>query len=546
MTDAGFLGEALVFLLAAVVFAPLFQRLKASPILGFLVGGVVIGPHALGLVSETETTRHLAELGVVFLLFAIGLELSWERLFVMRRSVFGLGLAQVGLTSLLIGTAAYMAGLGPEASVVIGGALALSSTAVVLQLLSERGELGTRFGRTCFAVLLFQDLAVVPLLTLVPALAGEAETLGPMIGTAALKALAAFAVILVAGRLVLRPIYRVIAAGRSAEVLSAVTLLVLLGSSWLTHLAGLSAALGGFLAGLMLAETEYRHQIAADIQPFRGILMGLFFMTVGMSIDLGIVAERLWLVLGLTSALIALKAVVLGALCRLAGLGTGDAVRCGLTLSQGGEFAFLVFILAVSSQVVAADIAGVLMVVVALTMAVTPLLAIAGGWAGRRLSGAGAERAQDMDGETKALDGHVIVAGYGRVGRAVCQMLEEEGVPYTALDLEPDRVARARAAGLPVFYGDAGRPDVLMGAGVARARAAVLTMDTPSASIRAAEGLRARFPGIPIFARVHDDEHRARLEAMGISALVHETAGLSQELGGSVLAALVKGTSGAE
>jgi CPA2 family monovalent cation:H+ antiporter-2 len=540
MNDLGFLSEALVFLIAAVVFGPLFQRLRAGPILGFLVGGVVIGPHALGLVAETETTRHLAELGVVFLLFAIGLELSWERLVTMRRAVFGLGLAQVAVTALLIGGIAYAAGLGAEAAVVAGGALALSSTAVVLQLLSERGELGTRFGRICFAVLLFQDLAVVPMLTLVPTLAGDSHSLGGDIGLAALKALAAFAAILLGGRLVVRPLCRVIAAGRSAEVFAAVTLLVLLGSSWLTYVAGLSLALGGFLAGLMLAETEYRHQIAADIQPFRGILLGLFFMTVGMSIDLGIIAARLGLVVGLTVALIALNTLVLAVLCRIARLDWGDALRAGLTLSQGGEFAFLVFILAVSSKVMLPAVVDVLMVVVALTMALTPLLAAAGARVGKRLSGAAAGRAQDMHGETGVLDGHVIVAGFGRVGRAVCKMLEDDGVPYVALDMEPDRVARARANGLPVFYGDAGRPDVLMGAGVARARAAVLTMDSPTASIRAAEGLRGRFPGIPIFARVHDDEHRAKLAAMGVSALVHETLGLSQELGGSVLAAVVK------
>jgi CPA2 family monovalent cation:H+ antiporter-2 len=540
MHGAGFLSEALFFLLAAVIFAPLFQRLKASPILGYLIGGVVIGPHALGLVTESDTTRNLAELGVVFLLFAIGLELSWERLVVMRRALFGLGLAQVGLSALLIASVAYAAGLGAEAAIVAGGALALSSTAVVLQLLSERGELGTRFGRTCFAVLLFQDLTVVPMLTLVPTLAGEAGSIGGQVGTAALKAVAVFAVILIGGRLVLRPLYRIVAAGRSAEVFAAVTLLVLLGSSWLTHLAGLSLALGGFLAGLMLAETEYRHQIAADILPFRGILMGLFFMTVGMSIDLGLVAAQFWTVIGLTLALIFAKALLLAALCLLAKRTVGRALRVGLTLSQGGEFAFLVFILAVSSKVVSAETAGMLMVVVALTMASTPLLAVLGARVEQWLSGAEAARAQDMDVETGALDGHVIVAGFGRVGRAVCQMLADDGVPYVALDMEPERVAHARANGLPVFYGDAGRPDVLMGAGIARARAAVLTMDSPSASIRAAEGLRARFPGIPIFARVRDDEHREALAKMGVSALVHETLGLSQELGGSVLSVLGK------
>lgn len=538
MNDTWFIGEVLIFLLAAVVVAPLFQRLKSSPVLGFLVAGMLIGPHGLGFVAYTETTRNLAELGVVFLLFSIGLELTMGRLKVMRRAVFGLGVTQVTLTGLIIGVVVYLMGQTVEVAIIIGIGLAFSSTAVVLQLLSERGELATRFGRACFAILLLQDLAVVPMLTLVPALVGQADTIATAIGLAAVKAVLAFAVIFLCGRLVLRPLFHHIAVGRSPELFAAMTLLVLLGSAWLTSLAGLSPALGGFLAGVMLAETEYRHQVAADIHPFRGILMGLFFMSVGMAVDLGIVVERIGLVTLLVGAIIALKALVVFGLCRIAGLATGPSANAGLMLAQGGEFAFLLFILAISGGLIAPKVGGVLFVVVALTMALTPLLAVLGGWISRGVGAQKAERAQDLAWETEPLRGHVIVAGYGRVGQAVSAMLKERGVAYVALDLEPERVARARAQGLPVFYGDAARPELLRNAGVAWARAAVLTMDDPTASERAAAGLRHNFPDIQIFARARDNPHKLRLETAGATGIVPETHGLSLELGGAVLKAI--------
>ena len=540
MTEAGFLGEALIFLLAAVLVAPLFERLKSSPVLGFLVAGMLIGPHALGLVAESETTRRLGELGVVFLLFTIGLELTIERLKVMRRYVFGLGTAQVLLTGLVITLAAAFAGLDTGAAIVVGGALALSSTAIVLQLLSERGELATRFGRVCVAILLLQDLAVVPMLILVPAFGYEEVSILRAMGGAVLKAAAVLAVILVVGRLVLRPLFRLVAASRSPELFAAMTLLLLLGTSWLTGQAGLTIGLGGFLAGAMLAETEYRHQVAADIHPFRGILLGLFFMTVGMSVDLGILFAEFALIGLLVAALIVVKLTVVFALCRGFGLRSGLSLNAGLMLAQGGEFAFLLFALAMANGILDPATGAVLFALVAVSMGLTPVLAAIGARLAARLARHPAQQPQDWGSETAELRGHVVVAGFGRVGRAVCRMLAEGNVPYVALDLDPDRVARAYAQGLPVFFGDAARPEVLRGARVEHARAAVLTMDDPVAAERAAAGLRSSFPDIPIFARARDNPHRERLETAGATGIVHETAGLSLELGGAVLKAIAE------
>lgn len=540
MDDASFLGEALIFLLAAVLVAPLFERFKSSPVLGFLVAGMLIGPHALGLVAESATTRRLGELGVVFLLFTIGLELTIERLKVMRRHVFGLGTAQVLLTGLVITLAATFAGLGTGAAIVVGGGLALSSTAVVLQLLSERGELATRFGRVCVAILLLQDLAVVPMLILVPAFGYEEVSILRAMGGAVLKAAAVLAVILVVGRLVLRPLFRLVAASRSPELFAAMTLLLLLGTSWLTGQAGLTIGLGGFLAGAMLAETEYRHQVAADIQPFRGILLGLFFMTVGMSVDLGLLFADIALIGLLVAALIVVKLAVVFALCRGFGLRGGPSLNAGLMLAQGGEFAFLLFALAMANGILDPATGAVLFALVAVSMGLTPVLAAIGARLAARLARHPAQQPQDWGSETAELRGHVVVAGFGRVGRAVCRMLAEGNVPYVALDLDPDRVARAYAQGLPVFFGDAARPEVLRGARVGHARAAVLTMDDPVAAERAAAGLRSSFPDIPIFARARDNPHRERLETAGATGIVHETAGLSLELGGAVLKAIAE------
>ena len=536
--------DLLVFLLAPVVVVPLFRWLRCSPILGYLVAGILIGPHALGLIEESALTHTLAELGVAFLLFAIGLELSLERLRVMRRLVFGLGTLQVALSSAAIGIVARLAGADLAAAIVIGGALALSSTAFVLQLLVERGEQVARFGRTAFAILLFQDLAVVPLLAVVPVLALDQPSLIGALGLSALKAAIALGLIIAVGRLILRPVFRIVAGTRSPELFVSATLLVILGTGWLTMQGGLSLPLGAFLAGLLLSETEYRHQVEADIRAFRGLLLGLFFITVGLSMDLHVVAERWSLGLLLLASLLLGKATIIAGLCAAFRLPLADALRIGLLLAQGGEFAFVLFEAALTHHILAPATGQMLLATVAASMIVTPLLAEAGRSLAQRLGRPAAGDLHALREDALSLTDHVVVAGFGRVGQTVAKVLAAADIPYVALDLDPGRVRRCRAAGLPAFFGDASRVDVLAAAGAGRARAAVLTMDQAAAVDRAVAALHQHFPELRIFVRGHDPRHGRELARRGATAVVPEAVEASLQLGGIVLTAV--GASGGE
>jgi len=500
MHDASFLSEPLIFLIAAVIVAPIFQRLRSSLVLGYLVAGVIIGPGVLALISGSKQVHNIAELGVVFLLFTIGLELSVDRLKMIRNQIFGVGTARVVVTSLVIAVGAWLAGFSVEVAVIIGGGLALSSTAVVLQLLSERGELSSRRGRLTFAILLLQDLAVVPLLALVPAFAGDGDdTVTALLWTFG-KAALLLAAVAIFGRLVVWPLFRAIAVGRNSELFAAVTLAVLLGMSWLTGTFGLSLAIGDFLAGLLLAETEYRHQVAADIQPFRGLLLGLFFMTVGISLDLDIIVENTLLVLG-----------------------------------QAGEFGFVLFALAGGFGLLEPREATILSAVIAISMAATPGLAFIGNRIHSRLEARLAERQHDMREESTDLKDHVIVAGFGRVGQSVVKTLAAAGIPYVAVEYEPTRVAEARAQGLSVYFGDASRLEVLEALGADRARSAVIILDNAIAAERVVHLLHRRFPKLNILVRARDNAHKRRLTDAGASGIVHETYEMSLQLGESAL-----------
>ena len=535
MHDASFLSETLIFLIAAVVVAPVFQRLRSSLVLGYLVAGVMIGPGILGLISGSKQVHNIAELGVVFLLFTIGLELSVDRLKVIRNQIFGVGTAQVVVTSVVIASIAWSVGFTLPTAVIIGGGLALSSTAVVLQLLSERGELASRRGRLTFAILLLQDLAVVPLLALVPAFAGQGDdTVTALLWTLG-TALLLLAGVAVFGRFVVRPLFRAVAVGRSSELFAAVTLAVLLGMAWLTGTFGLSLAIGGFLAGLLLAETEYRHQVVADIQPFRGLLLGLFFMTVGISLDLGIIIENTLLVLGLLAGLIVLKTLITMVLCRISGVSIAMSLNTAMVLSQAGEFGFVLFALAGGFGLLEAREATILGAVIALSMALTPGLAWLGNRLNKRLEAQFAERQEDMRAESADLKDHVIIAGFGRVGQSVVKTLTAAGIPYAAVEFEPTRVAEARAQGLSVHYGDASRVDVLEALGADRARAAVIILDNATAAERVVNLLHQRFPKLTIYVRARDNAHKRRLSRAGASGIVHETYELSLHLGESVL-----------
>lgn len=542
MHEPAHLNEVLVFLIAAVCVVPLFRWARSSSVLGYLAAGVLVGPSALALVKDPDSVLFLAEFGVIFLLFTIGLELSVERLKVLRRFVFGLGAAQVVVTGFLVGAIAMWFGQPVEAAVVIGGGLALSSTAFVVQMLVERGEMASRFGRMSFSILLFQDLAIVPLLALLPLLGSPDASLAEALGIAFLKALGVVIAALVIGRRVLRPIYRVIASSRLQELFVAATLLVVLGSGWLMALGGISMALGAFLAGLLLAETEYRHQVEADIRPFKGLLLGLFFMAVGMSIDLSLVAQEWPLIVTGLVVLMVMKSVITVLLCLAWRLPRDVALRVGPLLSQGGEFGFVLFGGAMILGLLDRQTGQILLAVVALSMVATPAV----GWLGARLSRwatpqpvAGLEGLKE---ETEDVSGHVIIAGFGRVGQTVARVLSACGLSYVALDLDHARVTRCRHDGLPVYYGDACRVEVLEAAGIERARAAVITVDRSGEASHAVEALSRRMPAVPVFVRSHDLVHAQRLEEAGAAAVVPEAVEASLQLGGILLSSVGVGT----
>ncbi|HUF36828.1 MAG TPA: monovalent cation:proton antiporter-2 (CPA2) family protein [Gemmatimonadales bacterium] len=534
MTEPAGLRDLLFILLAAVVVVPLFRRLHASAVLGYLVAGTLIGPFGLGLIREVEAVAGLAQFGVVFLLFSIGLSLSIERLTSLRRFVFGLGIAQVLVTALVLWSLLRLLGLESPVALVLGGGLALSSTAVVLQVLIERRELATPRGRVAFSVLLLQDLAVVPLLTLVPLLRGPEARVLPALGLAFVKAAVALVLILAVGRLLLRPLLRTVTRGGNPELFTGIVLLLVLGIGWLTEQAGLSMALGAFLAGVLIAETEYRPQVEGDIQPFSGILLALFFMTVGMGVDIALVWHQAPLLLALLVGLLLVKAGILLGLARAFRLGTATAAAVGLMLAQGGEFGFVLFALARQAEVLPAPIAQVAVLVVGLSMAVTPLLLAASRRVAHRLERTATSHAT-LAGDAGELRDHVLIAGYGRVGQTLALLLASRGTDYVALDLDPERVAEARRRDLPVFFGDASRADVLKAAAVERAQAVVITVDEPEAASHTTQLVRMLAPEVPVLARARDLAQCEALTRAGATAVVPEVVEGSLQLVAALL-----------
>lgn len=535
MAEADYLREIVVVLLAAVVFTLLFRRIGLGMVLGYLVGGAAIGPSALGLISKGETFNALAEFGVVFLLFTVGLELPFERIKVLFGRIFALGAAQVLLTALAVAAVAYFAGTGLAVAAVIGGGLALSSTAIVLRMLYDRGELTTQFGRTVFGVLLVQDLAVGPFLVAVVALGQTELSLPAALAIALLKMIVAILVILGLGRIFLRRVFGQVASIREPEVFAALTLAIVLAAGWLTHLAGLSMAFGAFMAGMLLADTNYRHQVAAEIRPFRGLLLGLFFMTVGMSLDPHFMWQSGATVLVLAVAILLGKGLLLAALARVLGLPNAQALNLGILLAQGGEFSFVLFGAALGLGILSAELGQLLVAAVALTMMVTPLLAAFGRSLEQRVERSNVVRVEAIPAETETLRDHVVIAGFGRVGAAVAAELQGSGVAVIAADMDPDRVAQARQRGLPVYFGDASRPEILEALGVERARAVIVAVDNPKAALQTVALLHYLFPALRIYARAHDDLHAGELKRAGAHIVVPELVATGIELAGSIL-----------
>ena len=533
MTETYYLADILVLLAAAVIAVPLFQRLGLGSVLGYLAAGAIVGPWGLGFIDQIEKIRNIAEFGVIFLLFIIGIELKPARLWAMRRMVFGLGSAQVMVTGLVIAGLALLFDQPPRTAVIIGFGLALSSTAFGLQILTERGEMGTNHGRTAFSVLLLQDLAVVPLLMLVSLLAAETPLLEGL-EFALLEAVLVITLVLLFGRFFLSPVLRLVATSRTAEVFTAAAVFAVLGTAWLMEEVGLSLALGAFLAGLMMAESSYRHQIIADIQPFRGILLGLFFMGVGMSVDFGLLGRQGVLIAGLALGLLLIKSIILWALCRLMGIGSPDATRVALLLSQSGEFGFVLFGLAAINGVLPMDLFHILTLVVALTMVTTPLMANLCEYLNRCRTKAAVRHDVSTD-HIDAEQPHVIIAGFGRVGRRVARILQAGNVPYLAIESNADCVLEGRQEGFSVFYGDASQVDVLKAAGAKQAGALVCTLDQTVPAIRLVNIMRQHYPDVAIHARGHDWQHCEQLLKAGATVAISETLEASMQIGGAVL-----------
>jgi monovalent cation:proton antiporter-2 (CPA2) family protein len=513
------LAEFAIFLAAAIVAVPLFKRLGLGSVLGYLAAGAVIGPFALGLIQKVEEKMQLAEFGVVLLLFLIGLELAPARLWKMRGTVFGLGGAQMLVTGLALSGAGLALGLGWAPALVVGIALSLSSTAFVLQMLAERNELATAHGRSAFGILLFQDLAAIPMLAIVPALAGQG---GVATGNPWLKALTiagVFAGLVLTGRYLMRPLFKIIASARTQELTTALALLVVVGTALLMHEVGLSMALGAFLAGVLLAESEYRHELEADIEPFKGLLLGLFFTTVGMSVDFSLVVRSPGTVLGLVLGLTATKLGAMYLVARITGHEGGTVNRLAISLSQGGEFAFVIFGVAERSGVIHSPLMNLLVVVVSLSMVLTPLLMLLyDRWAARVKARTPQRPFDEIDGG----EAQVIIAGFGRFGQIVARLLRANRISFTALEINTAQVDFVRRFGSKVYYGDASRLDLLRAAKTDKARLLVLAIDDPERSVLTAKTVLQHFPHVKIIARARNRAHVYALMALGIQNVIRE------------------------
>jgi len=538
--------DVVLFLATAGVVVPLFKRLKVSPILGFMLAGVALGPHGLGAltgavpwlgyltVSRPDEIGEIAELGVVFLLFMIGLELSWERLRLMRRLVFGLGSAQV-LACLALGAgAAFVLGAPWPAALTVGAALALSSTALVMPALVEQRRQHGEGGRAIFAVLLLQDLAVAPILvTLTLASSGAATDVKSLL-LAFAPSVIGLAVLVAAGRLLLRPLLKSVARARSNELFMAACLLVIIGAGLVSALSGLSMALGAFVAGLLLAETEFRHEVEVLIEPFKGLLLGLFFVSLGINLDLSLLVRQPALILGAAAGLLLVKAVAVSALARLFGLKTPAALETGLALAAGGEFAFVILNQALAAHVVSPELGEAMLVAAGLTMFASPGLTALGARIGAGL-GAALPAAPEPPPSPADGAGRVLIVGFGRVGRLVAEMLERHDIPWLAVERDTRLVDQGRHAGGQVFFGDASRAELLGKLGLASARALVCTMDAPEVAEAVTAAARSLRPDLTLVVRARDARHARRLYDLGATDAVPETVEASLQLSEATL-----------
>ncbi len=520
------LNITLILLATAVLVVVLFRRIHMPAILGYLIVGVAIGPHALGWVPDTAETRQLAEIGVVFLMFSIGLEFSLSQLMTMRRLVVGLGGAQVGLTILLTLAIGLVAGLNWQTGLILGGILAMSSTAIISKVLADSLQLHSAHGRQIMGVLLFQDLAVVPLLVLIPALALPPDALAAAISVALLKAAVVLTLILFLGQRIMRPLFTLIASQKSSELFVLAVLLVTLGLAWITEQAGLSLALGAFLAGMLISETEYRYQVEDYIKPFRDVLLGLFFVTIGMLLNFGVIVERWLMVALILVALVSLKFLIIFALSRIFGSDRAVSLRSALALASAGEFGFVLLSLAGSVNALPEETMQVVLAAMLISMLATPIILAnterlvlkfsAGEWDTRAMA------LHDLAVKSMTARGHVIICGYGRSGQSLARFLEREEIRIIALDSDPQRVRQAAAAGESVVFGDAGRREVLTAAGLPRAAAVVISFADTQRALSVLSHVHELRPDIPVIVRTFDDSDLDVLRAGGATEIVAE------------------------
>jgi CPA2 family monovalent cation:H+ antiporter-2 len=524
MTDT--LPLILLLLAAAVVVVAVFRTLGLPPILGYLLVGAVLGPHAAGWVPDTQETRHLAEFGVVFLMFSIGLEFSLARLYSMKRIVFGLGAAQVIVSTLIATLLARLLGIPWLAGLALGGALAMSSTAMLSKLLTERGELDAPHGREVIGVLLFQDIAVVPLLVMIPAFSQPVEAMAEALLLAAVKAAILLALVLFVGQRALSAWFYMVARRKSAELFMLNVLLITLGLAWLTELAGLSLALGAFTAGMLIGETEYRYQVEEDIKPFRDVLLGLFFVAIGMRLDVLQILAQWWLVGAILFGLLTIKLAVVGLASRLLGSSPGTALRSGLWLCAGGEFGFVILARGSDVKLLGPEVLQPLLAAMVLSLMLAPLIVhfserlvfrfVASEWLLRSM------QLTQLAAQSLASDKHAILCGYGRTGQHLARFLEAEGISYMALDLDPERVREASVAAEAVSFGDAAKKETLLAAGLSRARVVVVTFADIDAALRVIHRVRELRPDVAIVARAREQDDIEKLYAAGAAEVVPE------------------------
>jgi monovalent cation:H+ antiporter-2, CPA2 family len=520
------LSLVVILLATAVVTVVLFRKINMPAILGYLIVGVVIGPHALGLVPDNEGTRYLAEFGVVFLMFSIGLEFSLPQLMAMRRIVFGFGFLQMAVTMLATLAITRLAGQSWQTGLIVGGVLAMSSTAIISKILAEQAALHSQHGKQTMGVLLFQDLAVIPLLVMVPVLGLSTEKMVTVMGWALLKATLALGVILFVGQKIMRPLFHLVASQKSSELFVLAVLLVTLGLSLATEMAGLSLALGAFLAGMLIAETEYRYQVEDDIKPFRDVLLGLFFITIGMLLNLAALWQSIIYVLLVLLSLLAIKFLIVLGLAMAFKNERAVALRVALALAPAGEFGFVLLAVADKSNALPPNVLQVVLAAAIVSMLLSPLLLkymekivlylVASEWEMR------AVQLQQLAVQSMMKKGHVIIAGYGRSGQSLARFLEQEKIPFSALDGDPMRVKQAAAAGDAVMFGDAGRREVLTAAGIARASALVVSFADTATALKILSHVRALKPDLPVIVRTYDDSDVEKLKAAGADEIVAE------------------------